>query len=183
MWLTLPSIEHVIVPVAYRGPFGKLLTLMMAGLFSSAIIQFGINPLFMIAKRTVPLIIAAVVACIVDPLLALALPKNPDASSLAIAQSGAYIAALIALITMASVSKPQWPAFRDLALTALATAAMAAALLPLREHHPGLLTLAEQVVAGGLIYGAFVYVFDIANMREIAIARLRPILARLQASS
>jgi O-antigen/teichoic acid export membrane protein len=183
MWLTLPSIEHVIVPVAYRGPFGKLLTLMMAGLFSSAIIQFGINPLFMIAKRTVPLIIAAVVACIVDPLLALALPKNPDASSLAIAQSGAYIAALIALITMASVSKPQWPALRDLALTALATAAMAAALLPLREHHPGLLTLAEQVVAGGLIYGAFVYVFDIANMREIAIARLRPILARLQASS
>ncbi len=183
IWLTLPSIEHVIVPVAYRGPFAKLLTLMMAGLFSSALILFGISPIFQIAKRTAPLIAAAVIACIVDPLLIIVLPKNPDASSLAIAQTGAYIAALVALIVMASFSKPQWPRLRDLALTALATAAMAAALLPLRQHNPGFLTLFGQVVAGLLIYSLFVYFFDIANMREIIIARLRPILARLQASS
>jgi O-antigen/teichoic acid export membrane protein len=183
IWLTLPSIENAVVPLAYRGPFAKLLTLMMAGLFSSAIIQFGISPIFQIAKRTAPLIAAAVIACIVDPLLIIALPKNPDASSLAIAQTGAYVAALVALVFMASFSKPQWPRLRDLLLAALATAAMAAALLPLREHNPGLLTLTEQIVAGLLIYSFFVYFFDIANMREIAAARLRPILARLQASS
>ncbi len=50
IWLTLPSVENVVVPVAYRGPFGQLLTLMMAGLFSSAIVQYGINPIFQIAK-------------------------------------------------------------------------------------------------------------------------------------
>ncbi len=183
IWLTLPSVENVVVPVAFRGPFGQLLTLMMAGLFSSAIVQFGINPIFQIAKRTAPLIVAAVIACLVDALLIIVLPKNPNASSLAIAQTGAYIAGLIALIIMATFSKPQWPRPRDLALAALATAAMAAALLPLREHNPGLLTLVEQVTAGLVIYCFFVYVFDIANLREIAIARLRPILARLQASS
>jgi O-antigen/teichoic acid export membrane protein len=183
IWLTLPSIQNVIVPVAYRGPFGELLTLMMAGLFSGALIQFGITPLFMIAKRTTPLIAGALIACVVDPLLILVLPRHPDASSFAIAQTGAYMVALVALIIMASFSKPQWPRLRDLALTALATAAMAAALLPLREHHPGFLTLLAQVAAGTFIYGLFVYVFDIANLREIASARLRPIIARLQASS
>ena len=183
IWLTLPSVENVVVPVAYRGPFGQLLTLMMAGLFSSAIVQFGINPIFQIAKRTAPLIAAAVIACLVDALLIVVLPKNSDASSLAIAQTGAYIAGLIALVIMATFTKPQWPRPRDLALAVLATAAMAAALLPLRERNPGLLTLVEQVAAGSLIYCFFVYVFDIANLREIAIARLRPILARLQASS
>ncbi len=183
IWLTLPSIENVIVPVAFRGPFGQLLTLMMAGLFSSAIVQYGISPIFQIAKRTAPLIAAAVIACLVDALLVIVLPKNPDTSSLAIAQTGAYIAGLTALIIMATFSKPQWPRSRDLVLAVLATAAMAAALLPLREHNPGFLTLVEQVTAGLVIYCVFVYAFDIANMREIIIARLRPILARQQESS
>jgi O-antigen/teichoic acid export membrane protein len=183
IWLTLPSIESVVVPVAYRGPFGQLLTLMMAGLFASAMVQFGVNPIFQIAKRTAPLIAAAAIACVVDAVLIFVLPKNADASSFAIAQSGAFIAGLIALIVMATFSKPQWPKPRDLALTALANAAMAAALLPLREHNPGFLTLAEQVTAGMLVYCTMVYLFDIANLREIAIARLKPIIARLQASS
>ena len=171
IWLTLPSIENVVVPVAFRGPFGQLLTLMMAGLFSSAIVQFGINPIFQIAKRTAPLIVAAVIACLVDALLIIVLPKNPNASSLAIAQTGAYIAALIALIVMATFSKPQWPRLRDLALAALATAAMAAALLPLREHNPGLLTLVEQVTAGRVIYCFFVYC---VRHRQSARDRHRP---------
>ena len=74
-------------------------------------------------------------------------------------------------------------AFTRSALTALGTAAMAAALLPLRAHNPGLLTLAGQVLAGTLIYTFFVYIFDIAGLRVIILARLRPILARFQASS
>ena len=55
---------------------------------------------------------------------------------------------------------------------------MAAALLPLREHDPGLITLIEQALAGAIIYGLFVVFFDVANLREILIARLRPIMAR-----
>ena len=181
IWLILPSLQQVIVPAAYRGPFGRLLTLMMAGLFSSALIQFAVNPIFQIAKRTAPLIGAALFACLVDALLLLVLPRSADASSLAIAQTGAYIAALVALVFVASLSKPQWPRLRDIVLAALGTAAMAAALLPLREHDPGLITLIEQALAGTVIYGLFVTFFDVANMREILIARLRPIVARFAA--
>jgi O-antigen/teichoic acid export membrane protein len=182
IWLTLPSIQRVIVPYAYRGPFGELLTLMMGGLFCSAIIQFGVSPIFTIAKRTAPLVGAALIACIVDPLLVLVLPKRADASSLAIAQTGAYAAALAVLVFVASFTKPQWPRLRDLALTALGTAAMTAALLPLRGHDPGFVTLIEQVLAGTVIYGLFVACCDIANLRSILLARLRPIVARLAAS-
>jgi O-antigen/teichoic acid export membrane protein len=178
IWLILPSLQQVIVPFAYRGPFGRLLTLMMAGLFSSALIQFAVNPIFQIAKQTAPLVGAALFACVVDAVLLLVLPRSADASSLAIAQTGAYMAALTLLVFLATLSKPQWPRLRDLVLAVLGTTAMAAALLPLREHDPGLITLIEQALAGAIIYGLFVVFFDVANLREILIARLRPIMAR-----
>jgi O-antigen/teichoic acid export membrane protein len=173
LWLILPSLEQVIVPVAYRGPFGDLLTLMMGGLFSSAIIQYGLNPIFQIAKKTAPVIGAAAVGCVVDVVLLLVLPRTADASSLAIAQTGAYVAALVALVFVASFSKPQWPSVRDLAAIVFATGAMAAALLPLREHHPGFATLLEQVIAGAVIYTLLVAAFNIAGLRTVFYAKLR----------
>jgi O-antigen/teichoic acid export membrane protein len=181
IWLILPSLQAVIVPHAYRGPFGRLLTLMMAGFFCSALIQFGVNPIFQIAKKTAPLVGAALLGCIVDAVLLLILPRGSDASSLAAAQTGAYIASLCTLVFLASLSKPQWPRPRDLALAALGTAAMAAVLLPLRNRDPGLITLAEQVLGGIVVYGLFVVCCDVANIRSILITRLRPIVARFAA--
>jgi O-antigen/teichoic acid export membrane protein len=178
IWLILPSLQAVIVPHAYRGPFGHLLTLMMAGLFCSALIQFGVNPIFQIAKRTAPLIGAALFGCAVDAALLLVLPRGSDASSLAIAQTGAYVASFCMLVFLASFWKPLWPRPRDLALAALGTVAMAAVLLPLRDHDPGLLTLAEQVLGGAIIYGLFAIGCNVANIRSILVARLRPIVAR-----
>jgi len=180
IWLVLPSIERLIVPEQYRGPFGELLPLMMTGLFCSGLIQFGINPIFQIAKRTGPLIAAAATACLVDPLLLFILPRSADASSLAIAQAGAFLAALIALITFACASKPQWPSVRDLASTALGTAAMAAALLPLRMQEPGLVTLAVQIAAGIFVYALFVVMLDIAGLRGLVLNYLRPMVQRLR---
>ncbi|WP_020177281.1 lipopolysaccharide biosynthesis protein [Methyloferula stellata] len=180
IWLILPSIEQLIVPVQYRGPFGELLPLMMTGLFCSGLIQFGINPIFQISKRTGPLIAAAAVACVVDPLLVFILPRSTDASSLAIAQAGAFAAALIALIFFACASKPQWPSVRDLAATALGTASMAAALLPFREQEPGVVTLLVQISAGVFVYAFFVVMLDIAGLRGLVLNYLRPVVRRLR---
>lgn len=180
LWLILPSLEQVIVPAAYRGPFGNLLTLMMGGLFSSALIQYGLNPIFQIAKRTFPVIGAAAVGCVTDVILLLVLPRTADASSLAVAQTGAFVAALLALIVVASFSKPQWPRLRDLAAIMFATGAMTAALLPLREHHPGFLTLLEQVIFGAVIYSFLVAVFDIAGLRTVLYEKLRSRFSKLQ---
>lgn len=180
IWLILPSIEQLIVPVQYRGPFGELLPLMMTGLFCSGLIQFGINPIFQISKRTGPLIAAAAVACVVDPLLVFILPRGTDASSLAIAQAGAFAAALITLIVFACASKPQWPSVRDLTTTALGTASMAAVLLPFREQEPGIVTLMVQISAGVFVYAFFVVMLDIAGLRGLVLSYLRPMVQRLR---
>jgi len=182
IWLVLPSMQNLIVPVQYRGPFEKLLTLMMPGLFFFAIILYAVNPIYQISKRTAPLIGAAVVACVADPLLLLVLPHTHDASSLAIAQSGAFTLAFIALVCIACLSKPIWPKMRDIVATILATTVMIAVLLPLRSHEPGLLILCVQVTGGVIVYGALVALFDIASLRTLIVERLRPAAARLRLS-
>ena len=182
IWLVLPSLQGLIVPVQYRGPFADLLTLMMPGLFCFAMILYAINPIFQIAKRTAPLIGAAVIACIADPLLLSILPRTDDASSLAIAQSGAFAIAMAALIAIASLSKPIWPRFRDLVATVLATTAMAALMLPLRAQPPSILILAAQILGGIVVYGALVALFDIAAIRTLVVERLRPVMGRFRTS-
>ena len=180
LWLVLPSLQTLIVPVQYRGPFEQLLTLMMPGLFCYGMILYAINPIFQIAKRTGPLIAAAMVGCAADPLLLLALPRRTDATDLAIAQSGAFAAALVALIAVACLSRPAWPRARDLATSVLATAAMAAVLMPLRGQPPGAMILAAQIAAGVVVYAALVYVFDIASLRTLVLDRLAPVAARVR---
>ena len=182
IWLVLPSLQALIVPQQYRGPFAELLTLMMPGLFCFAMILYVINPIFQIAKRTGPLIGAAIVGCVSDPLILVLLPRTDDASRLAIAQSGAFACAMVTLVVIAGVSKPVWPRARDLAATVLATLAMAAALLPLRMRAPGIFVLAAQVVAGIGVYGALVMAFDIAGLRAVVGGRLRPGVARFKPS-
>ena len=182
IWLVLPSMQALIVPVQYRGPFENLLTLMMPGLFCFALILYAVNPIFQIAKRTAPLIAAAVVACIADPLILLALRHDQGASSLAIAQSGAFVVALVTLVGIACLSKPIWPKPRDLAYTVLATGAMTAALYPLREQPPGFLTLAAQIAGGIVVYAGLVFLLDIAALRTLILGRLGPAVARFRPS-
>jgi len=178
LWLTLPSIEELVVPEAFRGPFDVLLPLMMTGLFCMAMIQFAINPIFLIQKKTLPLIAAALVACATDPILLLVLHQDDGASSLAIAQTGAMLAALIVLIGFASLTWQQWPRPRDLAVAVFANALMGAIVLPMRSQEPGLATLYEQIATGVIIYAVVVLGLDVAGLRGIVLARLRLTFAR-----
>ncbi len=178
LWLTLPSIEELVVPEAFRGPFDVLLPLMMTGLFCMAMIQFAINPIFLIQKKTLPLIAAALVACAADPILLLVLHQDDGASSLAIAQTGAMLAALIVLIGFASLTWQQWPRPRDLAVAVFANALMGAIVLPMRSQEPGLATLFEQIATGIIIYAVVVLGLDVAGLRGIMLARLRLTFAR-----
>jgi O-antigen/teichoic acid export membrane protein len=178
LWLTLPSIEELVVPEAFRGPFDVLLPLMMTGLFCMAMIQFAINPIFLIQKKTLPLIAAALVACATDPILLLVLHQDDGASSLAIAQTGAMLAALIVLIGFASLTWQHWPRPRDLAVAVFANALMGAIVLPMRSQEPGLATLFEQIATGIIIYAVVVLGLDVAGLRGIVLARLRLTFAR-----
>ena len=155
---------------------------MMPGFFFFAMILYAINPIFQIRKRTAPLIAAALVACVSDPLLLLALPKSQDASSLAIAQSGAFALAFFTLVALACWSKPVWPKLRDLVATALATLAMVALILPLRSRPPSFEILCLQIAGGLGIYGLLVAIFDIASLRSLISERFRPTVTRFRLS-
>ncbi|WP_330083697.1 lipopolysaccharide biosynthesis protein [Methylocystis iwaonis] len=178
LWLVLPSVEALIVPAQFRGPFGHYLGLLMPGLFAMGIINFGLNPVFQISKRTGPLIAAALAAAVVSLTLLFALPWGRDASNLAVAQAGGYLAALATTIFFALRAQPVWPSFWDLLAAIVATGVMFIALLPLRSMAPGFATLLLQIFSGGAIYGVMVAAFDIAGLRTQAIAWLRPRLQR-----
>ena len=180
LWLILPSIEQLAVPEAFRDSFDLLLPLMMTGLFSMAMIQYAINPVFQIEKKTAPLIAAALAACAADPLLLLFLPRGGGASNLAIAQAGAMLAALVVLTGFASRAKRQWPRLRDLAVTVLANGLMSAFVFPMRGQEPGLATLIEQIGTGVAVYAVVVLGFDVAGLRSLTIARLRLAAARMK---
>ena len=180
LWLTLPSIEQLAVPEAFRGHFGVLLPLMLTGFFCMAMIQYAINPIFQIEKRTAPLIVAALAACAADPLLLLILRGGDGASSLAVAQTGAMLTALAVLTGFASVAWRQWPRPRDLAAVVFANAMMGVIVLPMRGHEPGLATLVEQIAAGVSIYTFVILGLDVAELRGIILARLRLTVARMK---
>ena len=165
-WLTLPSLEALLVPAAYRGQFGQFLALLLPGLFCYAIAVYAINPLFQIEKRTSPMIAAALFACAVNAGLLALLPTGADASNYAFAHSAALCAGCCALMTFAALSNPVWPSWRDGAIALAGTATMVGLLGPLRELPPGVLTLAMQIAVGCASYAAFIVIFDVAGLRS-----------------
>lgn len=172
IWLVLPSVQAIIVPMQYRGPFAHYLTLVLPGLFCFAMLHYAINPIFQIAKRTAPLIVAAIIASAVDFAIVLLAPQGTDASMIAMAQAAMFIAAFVALVIFALPMQPQWPKPMQIITPTLAVAIMAAALMPMRAWTPGILPLLAQIVTGGLIYGAMVVIFDIAEMRSALLHKL-----------
>jgi len=178
VWIVLPSIEVLIVPEAYRGAFAHFLTLMLPGLFCLGLSQFAVNGIFQIARKTRPVVLAAVVVCIADPLIFLALPKTDDASSLALAQSLAMALGLITLIVFAQANQPQWPPARDLFWSIFASAGMAALAGPWRDAHPGLLQMLAQMAVAGAFYALVVALTDLAGLRAAWLAKIPPLLRR-----
>ena len=178
LWLVTPSLESLIAPAEYRGPFRAYFELLLPGFFFAGMINFAINPIFQIAKRTTPMIAAAAVACATDALLAWTRPTTPG--DLALAQSGAMAAGLVTLLVFAAAGGARWPKLRDVALTVAGCAAMAACLAPLRDWPPGATTLACAIAAGAFIYGGVVLVFDIAGLRTRALVPGRRFAQRIR---
>jgi O-antigen/teichoic acid export membrane protein len=173
IWAILPSVEALIVPSQYRGPFAHYMTLLLPGLCATGMIHFAVNPMFQIGKKTAPLIGAAVIGAVMNAVLLVFLAGG-DASGLAIAQSGAAIASLIALLAFATRTRPHWPAARDLGAIAVSTGAMVLVLLPVRNGVPGVLTLAAEIAVGIGVFAGLMLVFDGIGSRRLLVRRLFP---------
>ncbi len=170
-WLVLPSIELIIVPENFRGPFQHYLDIMMPGLFAWGIMVVGIAPFFQIIRKTIPLIGVALASFATDISLIALLPHVPD--NIAVAQSCAMFVALFSLIAISLFYRPAWPKFADFVYVLAGCVAVSFALWPLRSMPPGPLLLLIQVLCGMGIYGIFVTVFNIAGLRTAAWNALR----------
>lgn len=165
IWIILPSVEVLIVPRAYRGAFSHFLTLMLPGLFCLGLSQFALNAVFQIARKTRPVVLAALLVCVADPLIFLLLPKAEDASSLALAQSLALALGFLTLVGFAQANRAQWPPARDLFWAVVAASGMAALAGSWRGAHPGLLEMSAQMALAGGFYAVVVGFTDLAGLR------------------
>ena len=171
LWLVLPSLEQLVVPMEFRGHFERYFMLLLPGFLCFGLSAYAIAPMFQIARRTGPLIVAALAACAGDLVLLALLP--PVTESIILAQTGAMACGLLALFLFALAAPAHWPAARDMVTPLLGATLMAAALAPLRGWPPGLFTLLLQLLAGLCIYGAVLLAFDALGLRSLARARWR----------
>lgn len=173
-WMILPSFEALLVPQSYRGEFGRYLTAFLPGFFAFSVMQFGLIPIFQIAKRTLPAIAAATIALATTLVVVFLAPAGASPIWYAYAQSAGMCAAVPALLVFALAQRPAWPRAREVGATLAGVATMAACVAPLREMTPGVTTLLLQVVAGALVCAPFLYVFNVGDMRRTLLGRLRP---------
>lgn len=157
-----PAFEAVFVPGAFRGRVEGATLALIPALACFALVQYALNPVFQLRRRTGAVVAAAAVALAVDVVAVTVWPRLPGPEGFAVAQLAGFAAGLVVIGGLALAAGARLP-WRDLALSLLASATMAAALLPLRALGPPLLVLGVQVVAGALLYGGLALMLDIVG--------------------
>lgn len=170
-WAVTPALQHLIVPEAYRGPFAVYTDLLIPGLFCLSMINFALNPIFQIRRRTAPVIVAALVGLVVNGVALAILSRTHGAEGVALSQT-LGVAAAVGLLGFRALTGPDRMAlpWRDLGLAVGACLAMVAALLPLRHLEP-ILALSLSLPIGAVLYARAVWTFDIAGLRTAVLER------------
>lgn len=171
LWAVLPALQALVVPEAYRGPFALYAGLLIPGLFCLALVNFALNPIFQIRRKTMPVIAAALAGLAANGLGLLVLPGLVGPSGIALAQSlGLAVATLV--LALRALTGPERVAlpWRDIAGAGLGCLAMVLALLPFRMLAPGA-ALAICIPLGIVVYGAAIWLFDIAGLRGLVAER------------
>ena len=165
-WAVTPALQALIVPEEFRGPFADYTDLLIPGLFCLSIMNFALNPIFQIRRRTSPVVAAALVGLAVNAAGLVLLPRMMGPQGVAVAQTLGLVAAvaILGLRALTGGERLRLPG-RDLALTAAACFAMVLAVLPFRGLEPAL-ALPACIAAGMLVYGALVWFLDIAGLRS-----------------
>ena len=180
-WLVLPSFEHLVVPESFRGDFGGYFTRLLPAFASIALISFCIGPVFQMAYRPLPLLVAGASALLANCVAIAVLSRGVETSTLALVQSGSSLVGLSTLIVFLVPTAPTRVNFRDIGGAIAGTATMLVALAPLRAMTPGVSTLLIQAGAGALIYVGVAIGLDLCQLRGVLRSRLRATGARSHA--
>lgn len=178
LWAVWPSFEALVVPPAFRGHVAGAMALAIPAFAAYALVQYALNPVFQLRRRTAPVVGAALVALGMNGLLLLTWAGDGGATAVASFQLAGLAAALAALTALAVIRRARLP-WRDLGCALVATALMGLAIAPWRESGVPAWTIAAQVSAGALIYGVLAAAFDVAGARAIAAKALGRATRRL----
>lgn len=173
-WAVTPALQQLVVPEAFRGPFALYTALLIPGLFCLSIMNFALNPIFQIRRKTSPVIAAALLGCAVNGIGLALLPAAMGPPGVAVAQSLGLAAAVALLAVRALVGSDRLTMpWRDIGLSAAASLAMLLVLLPLRHLTPSL-ALPLCLGVGVALYAGTVWVCDIAGLKALVMDRFRP---------
>lgn len=166
-----PTFEALLVPTAYRGDYARLSLALAPGFFAFCALCSTCNPVFQLEKKTWPLTLAAIAALATDLGLLTLAPFNASIEGLARAHSAALVVGFLAAAIPAFRRKAMRPRLRDLAVVALASAAMGVALAPLNALAPAPLVAALALLVGGAPLALLFLAFDVGGLRVWARAR------------
>ena len=166
-----PTFEQLIVPAPYRGHFTRITLQLAPGLVGYGALVIAVNPVFQLAQKTWPVTAVALLALAVDLVIVSFGGAGEGVDGLAGAYSLSLTAAALVGGVVAFRDKAVRPRLRDLAILAVALAAMAAAVRPLNALHPPALAALAGVLVGGAVYAGVLLAFDFAGARAFLAAR------------
>lgn len=166
-WLALPAFEQVFVPASFRGHFAGYMTILTPAFLAMGLLLAGLNPVFLIAKRTGLAIWAAGFGLVANLILALVGSPGFGPQIYALAQTAGFVVAFAVTAYFALSALQARPNVKALAAVVAANAVMAALLLPLRGYFSAPVELATLTTAGTVIYAGLVFGGNIAGCRTI----------------
>ncbi len=171
LWLVWPAFEELLIPAAFRGRVADTIQLMIPALAAFALVQYGLNPIFQLRRRTAPVVAAALAAVAINLGIVFLWPGLSGPTGFAAAQLASLGSGFLVLCGVASLAGARLP-WRDLVLSCVAASLMTAVLWPSRGMASPLATLLFQITAGAALYGALAVVLDVAGIRRDVMRRL-----------
>ena len=166
----------LVAPPAYRGDFAALSIMLTPGFVALCVITSGVNPIFQLAARTLPTVIASGAAVVVNVALLAFTDLGTSVTGIAIVTSLSLLVGLAAAVALAAAISPARPSMRDLVVTSLAALVMGLGLSRLDALPTHALAAALALSLGGGFYAAVIVSFDIGDIRS----RLREGFCRLK---
>ena len=167
-WVVLPAIEALIIPAEYHGSFVRYSAILVPAYLALCLIQYSLNPVFQLRKRTTPVVFAAVTAVGVNGIALLVLPHWYGAHSVALAQLLGVVAAFGVLVSMTLFGRGAIAvSWRDIGLAVVAAGVMISAVMPLAHIGHPLPRLIVTAAAGAAVYGGLAWLIDVASARAL----------------
>ncbi len=163
----LPRFAALVVPPQYREDFVPVSLLLLPGILAFCSLNFCLNPVFLLAGRTAPVVWAGLAALGADLAGLASMPHRLGAPGYAGVHSASLLVGWAVAASLAYREPANRPPLRDMAATGTAAVLALAAIWPTRSIGQPVAALALAAVLGTSVYAAVLLWLDVAGARAI----------------